>query len=180
LTPKKVLRQRTFYVFWFTFLFLGIAISYINAMGKTFGQTFISDDHFLAQIVSFSSLFNAGGRILWGRIMDKTSFRLSMRMLCTIFTVLLATMPLTSYTGKIGYPIWIWLIYLTFSGAYSVMPTGTEKAFGSTHYSSNYGMVFSCQAISGSLMAAVNGLMLDTFGYTGCFLTMAAITSLGK
>ena len=42
---------------------------------KTFGQTFIKDDRFLAIIGSTSNFFYAFGRLFWGFLMDKTSFK---------------------------------------------------------------------------------------------------------
>ena len=65
-------------VFWLIYFFNTIAIGYINAMYKSFGQTFIKDDHFLAQIGSFAAVFNCLGRVAWGRLMDKTSFKVIM------------------------------------------------------------------------------------------------------
>lgn len=73
----EVIKEKTFHILWLIYFFNTIAIGYINAMGKSFGQTFIRDDHFLAVIVSLAAIFNASGRIVWGRLMDLTSFRVS-------------------------------------------------------------------------------------------------------
>ncbi|XP_068240494.1 oxalate:formate antiporter-like isoform X2 [Palaemon carinicauda] len=178
LGPKQVLRNKLFYMLWFIYMFNGIAISYVSAMYKTFGQTFIKDDHFLAMVGSLAALFNASGRILWGRIMDKTSFKTTLRILSTLFSILLCTIPLTKHMGKPGYTVWVWCIYLTFSGIFAIMPTVTEKAFGSKNYAANFGLIFSCQAVSSPLMAVLNQLMLDAIGFTGSFLTMAGVVLL--
>ncbi|XP_068220917.1 uncharacterized MFS-type transporter YhjX-like isoform X2 [Palaemon carinicauda] len=178
LKPKEVIRNKTFYVFWVIYLFNTIAIGYINAMYKSFGQTFIQDDHFLAKIGSLAAVFNCIGRVAWGRLIDKTSFKVSMRLLAVMLAVLFATLPLTKYLGKAGFTSWIWLIFFTFSGTFVLMPTVTEKAFGAKYYSANYGLLFTSQAISGPLIATVNQTMLLAVGYTGCFLTIAAVLSL--
>ncbi len=44
---------------------------------QTYGQTFIDDDYLLAVLGSLASVCNAGGRIVWGHLADKTSFRVS-------------------------------------------------------------------------------------------------------
>lgn len=175
LRPKELIRHKTFYVFWLIYLFNTIAIGYINAMYKSFGQTFIHDDHFLSKIGSFAAIFNAGGRVMWGRLMDKTSFKVSMLLLATVLCILFGTFPLTIYMGKVGFTIWVWLIFLTFSGTFVLMPTVIEKAFGAKHYSANYGLLFTSQTFSGPLVAAVNQSMLHAVGYTGCFLTVSAV-----
>ncbi|KAG7153850.1 Major Facilitator Superfamily-like protein 2 [Homarus americanus] len=139
LRPVQMIQTKTFYIFWMLYLLNTIAIGYINAMYKSFGQTFISDDHYLAGIGSFAAIFNAVGRIVWGRLMDKTSFRTAIRILTLMLTLLFATMPLTKHMGKVGFTGWV---------------------------------------VSGPLLAAVNQLMLNAVGYTGCFLTISGILSL--
>uniref|UniRef100_A0A0P4W9N0 Major facilitator superfamily (MFS) profile domain-containing protein n=2 Tax=Scylla olivacea TaxID=85551 RepID=A0A0P4W9N0_SCYOL len=175
LKPREVIKHRIFWRLWLIYFFNTIAIGYINAMGKSFGQTFIKDDHFLAVIVSMAAVFNAGGRVVWGRLMDITSFRVAMRMVTSILTVLFATMPLTVYLGKGGFTIWLWAIFFTFSGTFVLMPTAVEKTFGADHYSANYGLLFTSQTVSGPLIALGNQLLLTTFGFIGCFEVVAVI-----
>ncbi|XP_042863506.1 oxalate:formate antiporter-like [Penaeus japonicus] len=175
LKPMEMIRNKTFYQFWLIYFFNTIAIGYINAMYKSFGLSFILDDHFLAVIGSLSAIFNAVGRVFWGRLMDKTSFRVAMRLLSLLLAILFATLPLTSSMGKVGFAIWIWMIFFTFSGTFVLMPTVVEKAFGSQYYSANYGLLFTSQTISGPLVAALNHLMLDAVGYTGCFLSISGV-----
>ncbi|XP_045126339.1 oxalate:formate antiporter-like isoform X3 [Portunus trituberculatus] len=175
LKPQEVIKHRTFWMLWLIYFFNTIAIGYINAMGKSFGQTYIKDDHFLAVMISMAAIFNAGGRVAWGRLMDITSFRISMRMVTSLLTILFATMPLTVYLGKGGFMIWLWAIFFTFSGTFVLMPTAIEKTFGADHYSANYGLLFTSQTVSGPLIALGNQLLLTTFGFTGCFLVVAFI-----
>lgn len=42
---------------------------------QAYGQSFINDDYFLSLVGACSSLFNAIGRITWGIVADKFSFR---------------------------------------------------------------------------------------------------------
>lgn len=175
LKPREVIKHRTFWMLWLIYFFNTISIGYINAMGKSFGQTFIKDDHFLAVMVSMAAIFNAGGRVVWGRLMDVTSFRVAMRLLTTILTLLFATIPFTVYMGKEGFTFWLWAIFFTFSGTFVLMPTAIEKAFGAEHYSANYGLLFTSQTVSGPLIALGNQLLLTAFGFTGCFMVVAII-----
>ena len=63
---------------YFMFFCNCVTVNFIGALYKAFGQTFIHDDFFLALIGSISSVFNAGGRIVWGVLTDRTSFKLIM------------------------------------------------------------------------------------------------------
>jgi hypothetical protein len=60
---------------WTTFFFNQQAVGYITTMYKAYGQSFITNDQFLAIVGSVSSIFNTLGRMFWGGFADKTSFR---------------------------------------------------------------------------------------------------------
>ena len=47
----------------------------IAALYKAFGQTFIRDDLFLGVLGSITSVFNCTGRLFYGTIMDKASYK---------------------------------------------------------------------------------------------------------
>lgn len=178
LRPMEMIKTRTFYTLWLIFFFNTIGIGYINAMYKSYGQTFIKNDLLLAQVGSFAAIFNCAGRIFWGKLMDKTSFKFSMRILSFCLCLLFATLPLTEQMGEVGFTGWIWAIFFTFSGTFVLMPTVAEKAFGSTHYTANYGLFFISQVVSGPLIAVGNQVLLHTIGFSGCFLVVAAVISL--
>ncbi|KAK4307643.1 hypothetical protein Pmani_020600 [Petrolisthes manimaculis] len=179
LRPREILYEKCFYIFWFIYFFNTIAVGYINAMYKTYGLTFIHDDHFVSLVGSLAAIFNAGGRVCWGRLMDHTSFRIAMRLLCIILMLLFASLPITQHLGsKVGFALWLWFIFFTFSGTFVLMPTVVDKAFGARYYAANYGLIFTSQAVSGPLIALLNELMLDSLGYTGCFLTVASLIAL--
>ncbi|XP_018011834.1 uncharacterized MFS-type transporter YhjX [Hyalella azteca] len=175
LTPRQMLRTRLFYHLWLIYLINTIAIGYINATYKSFGQTFLKDDFFLATVGALAAIFNASGRLFWGRLMDATTFKTSMCCLTCSLCVLFSTLPLTPLTShpSAAYAAAVWCVFFTFCGTFVLMPTVTEKAFGARHYTTNYGLLFTTQVLSGVLVASLNQLLLHAIGYTGCFLTVA-------
>ena len=44
-------------------------------MYKAYGQTYISDDHFLSVVGAVAAVFNAGGRVFWGNLSDAYGYR---------------------------------------------------------------------------------------------------------
>ena len=60
----------------------------VAALYKAFGQTFIYDDHFLSIIGAICSFFNCAGRLMYGLIMDKTSYKVAMSIESIILTLL--------------------------------------------------------------------------------------------
>uniref|UniRef100_T1IZR5 Major facilitator superfamily (MFS) profile domain-containing protein n=1 Tax=Strigamia maritima TaxID=126957 RepID=T1IZR5_STRMM len=74
-TPKQMLCYRQFYILWFTFFFNIQIVNYVVSMYKSFGQTFIKDDQFLATVGAAAAVFNAVGRIIWGLLIDKFNYK---------------------------------------------------------------------------------------------------------
>ena len=63
---------------------------------------YIPDDQFLSMVGSISAVFNCSGRLLYGFIMDKTSYRIGMSIEAVLLTLLVSTFYLTSLVGTGG------------------------------------------------------------------------------
>merc|ERR1719219_440371 len=131
LTPKELLSTREFYMLWLIMFFVTSAVNMVSTMYKAFGQTFIHHgDHFLAMVGSVAAIFNSGGRVMWGTIMDKTSFKPCMQVMQLLLTALFLSLLLVEWGGRLLFPVWIWCIYLTFCGTFSMVPSITSQMFG--------------------------------------------------
>merc|ERR1719312_1849716 len=97
---KKAFRRKELYLLWVTRLSVVLITQVIANIYKTFGQTFIYDDHFLSTVGSVSSFFNCSGRLLYGLIMDKTSYKVGMSIEAIFLTLLMSTFYLTSLVGN--------------------------------------------------------------------------------
>ena len=71
----------------------------ISAYYKAFGLTFIKDDMFLSVVGSITSVFNCSGRLLYGMIMDKFAYKVSMTIEACLLVILMSTFYLTSLIG---------------------------------------------------------------------------------
>ena len=71
--------------------------------------------------------------------------QVAMMCLCCLFTVLMLTLGVTSLGGRWMFMLWVGLLFLAFSGSFSLMPTATARSFGHAHYPRNYGLVFTCE-----------------------------------
>ncbi|KAK3095100.1 hypothetical protein FSP39_010342 [Pinctada imbricata] len=109
---------------------------------QAYGQTFIDNDHFLAIVGSFSAVFNGLGRIMWGHLADRFCYKTAMVFSCGLFSALILSFGLTSLAGEGLYFIYVCLLFLCFSGNFSLLPTATAKTFGKKYYPVIYGMVF--------------------------------------
>uniref|UniRef100_A0A0L8H9V1 Major facilitator superfamily (MFS) profile domain-containing protein n=1 Tax=Octopus bimaculoides TaxID=37653 RepID=A0A0L8H9V1_OCTBM len=142
-----------------------------------FGQTFIQDDRFHSLVGAFASLCNAGGRILWGAIADRTSFRTAQLAITSLLTCLYSTFIITEYGGKPLFFIWVCLIFLTFSGSFSTFPSCTMRCFGEQYYSINYGLLFTSQAMTAIIGSLLSENLLPLIGWMGLFFVAAVISA---
>ncbi|CAB4070479.1 unnamed protein product [Lepeophtheirus salmonis] len=109
---KEALKTKEFYILWMTRLCAVLITQVIGGFYKTFGQEFIFDDHYLALVGAISSIFNCSGRLFYGFIMDKSSYKIlfgvkndfeSPKELCKIFLDFNETIPLTMVSNFTGY-----------------------------------------------------------------------------
>ncbi|VDN99003.1 unnamed protein product [Rodentolepis nana] len=143
--PLQCLRRHEFYFLWIIMLCNIIPITLITASFKLVGQIYISDDRFLSGVATASSLFNSGGRIMWGAICDRFSFKGPLSVMLITWAIILFTFPyiVQVQTGSmVIYAIWVSLLFLCLSGTFVLMPGATSRVFGPDYMAVNYGMVF--------------------------------------
>ena len=68
---------------------------------KTYGLTFINDDHFFAWVGILANIFNGAGRIVWGIVYDKLNFKRTYLIMVVIVGSVTACLPVLPYLGKI-------------------------------------------------------------------------------
>ncbi|XP_067670578.1 L-lactate transporter-like [Haliotis asinina] len=177
--PQKVLKSKNFYLLWLIFLFGGEGIVFVSSQYKKYGQTFISDDHFLAIVGSVSSVFNAGGSIFWGFMMDRFSFKIAARCIYIAFACLIASFLGCEYTDRAMFFAWVCLIFFAFSGVFSIMPPAIARMYGNTYVGVNFGLLFTSQIITGATSAFLGQILKDSIGWHGLFFLSTGFTAAG-
>ena len=125
----------------------------MSNFSKSFGLTFINDDHFFASVAIFQNIANGLCRIVWGFSYDKIGFKkcfLIIGSAVTLGTALLPVLPLMgqgSVAAKAGYAAVMILLYGTFPGIYAIVAAAVADAFGPLHYKANFGLLFT-QAVA--------------------------------
>lgn len=98
-TPCEAFTRKELYLLWVTRLSVVMMSQVISAFYKAFGQTFIKDDQFLAIVGAITSVFNCSGRLVYGLIMDKFSYKIAMSVESVLLILLLSTFYVTSLIG---------------------------------------------------------------------------------
>ena len=167
LKPLQMLKKLNFYFLWIMMFTAGFAVVFTATLYKFFGLSFIKDDHFLAIVGSAASICNCAGRIVWGLIADKVSYKFSLVLESGIMSIFLLTFYATSAVGKSTYFIWVCVIFFCVGGVFSLFPTAIARSFGAKYMSINYGLLFTSQLFSSviaSLLFTTVQHMLDWMG----------------
>ena len=208
-TLGEALKRREFYLLWVTRLSVVMLSNVVSAYYKVFGQTFIRNDKFLSLVGSISSIFNCAGRLLWGFIMDRIGYKMSMSILAILLVMLMSTFYITSFIGvqnpvsteplvmtnltlaspslrspeelktqtnlttKAVYAVWVWAIFLTFPGTFSMQPAATTQTFGQRHGGSIYACLFSSDVINNLLVALLLPRIIEAYGWLCLFLVVS-------
>ena len=176
--PSEAMRTVKFWEIWGTFLLVGLTTTFMSSYWKVFGQSFISDDHFLVLAGSVSSVCNGVFRPLWGMLMDKWTYRRAMPFLCLCTALLIGTLSLTAKLPQAFFFLWICLIYLCMGGFYAMFPAYTSLSFGTLYLTSNYGYVFTNQFISAFCSAFFVNAFITILGNTGITIFLAIMVLL--
>jgi len=172
-TPKQALQRKEFYMLWLTRFCAVLITQSVSGFYKAFGQTFIQDDHFLSFVGAVSSVFNCSGRLFYGVLMDKTSYKTAMTVEMILLTGLVCSLSATPALGKVGFTVCIWGIYATFPGTYSTQPAVTTQTFGHKFGGTIYGFLFTSDIINNLLVGALSRTLLDYGGWLGFFSTLS-------
>ncbi|XP_037094030.1 uncharacterized MFS-type transporter YhjX-like [Pollicipes pollicipes] len=171
---SQALRTRQFYQLYITFLFNTITIGFINPLWKAYGQKNIADDHFLAFVGSLAAVFNSLGRVMWGALCDRTSYRAAMLCSCCVLCATFATMQLTPMGGRWMFAIWVWLVYVSFSANFCLIVTAVANTYGLQHAGPIYGLIFSSSVISSPVAVGLANIFLSKLGFPTMFMIQAS------
>ncbi|XP_067669940.1 uncharacterized MFS-type transporter YhjX-like [Haliotis asinina] len=178
LSPLQVLKTRSFYTLWTCFLLNGQGVVFLSSLYKDYGQTFIQNDVFLAVSGAFASVFNFSGRMFWGFIADRYSFKIAMMCLCTSFSCLMITFNATRVGKEALYFIYVCLLFGTLAGNYSLFSVAAARSFGEKHYPINFGLVFTSQTITAPVGAVLASQLKTQIGWFAMFGMIAGFSFL--
>ncbi|CAI2352623.1 unnamed protein product [Caenorhabditis sp. 36 PRJEB53466] len=170
MTPSEMLRSPTFFCLFAALFCCSFYANMFYNLYKTYAESFIDDDMFMAMAFSVASVANAIARIGWGYLTDRTSFQISLSIATCLASVFLLTMPLAKSFGKLAYLFWLVGTFICMGATHALFITATVKCFGSRHKANNYGYLIISTTMSGILLAGVSQFYLHTIGYTYLFI----------
>jgi OFA family oxalate/formate antiporter-like MFS transporter len=172
--PAEMLRTRQFWLLWGTYL-IGCAaglmiIMKASPIWESFaltapgaGTDYLSYNQIAsagALAVSILAIFNALGRIIWGKVSDiagRKSTLISMFLLCT-----LTMLTFNNFKQFPAFLAGISVVGLCFGGFLAVFPAVTADYFGTKNYGANYGWMFSAYGVGGLLGPYLAAALMKT------------------
>ncbi|KNC75844.1 hypothetical protein SARC_11635, partial [Sphaeroforma arctica JP610] len=161
LAPSKVFVSRDFVLLYLCFGLCGWGSTFVSANWKLFGNSpegaHISSDLFLSSVGACASIFNALGRIVYGRLFDFYGFRRTATALTSVFTFLLLTFYCTRFLGKAAFFAWVCGLFSSLGGVYAIFPGSVVKKWP---YKPGviYGVLFTANivvTVAGSIVAPI-------------------------
>ena len=71
ITLLKFKVYKNFIQTWIGFFSISMCVATVATISKSFGLTFINDDHFFSHIAIFQNILNGLTRIIWGCLYDR-------------------------------------------------------------------------------------------------------------
>ena len=130
--------------------------------------------------VAILAIFNAAGRIFWGKISDIIDRPRAMMMM--FLAQGMAFMILVSIQSSWGIVVASAWVGLNFGGIFSMFPSATSDYFGLKHFGVNYGWIFTAYGVAGIMGPVVGGVIFAVtqeyilaFVFSGILCFVAAL-----
>jgi OFA family oxalate/formate antiporter-like MFS transporter len=200
LTWREMLNTPLACMLWLTFIFGAtsglMAIGQWKPMmgavlkGKTFAPEWMGGFGRFVEPVGILAIFNALGRIFWGRVSDWIDRPRAMMIM--FLAQGMAFMLLISVESHLAVFLASAWVGLNFGGNFALFPSATADYFGTKNFGMNYGWIFTAYGVAGILGPVVGGVLFDVtqqymmaFVFAGvlCFLAAGCsvvVWSLGR
>ncbi len=166
---KEMLNTPLACMLWLTFIFGAtsglMAIGQWKPMmgsilqGKTFAPAWMGTFGRFVEPVGILAIFNALGRIFWGKISDVVDRPRAMMMM--FLAQGMAFMLLVSVQSHFAVFLASAWVGLNFGGNFALFPSATADYFGTKNLGMNYGWIFTAYGVAGMLGPVVGGVLFD-------------------
>ncbi|MFW5988191.1 MAG: OFA family MFS transporter [bacterium] len=179
--PKKMLKSKSFYALWTTFVIGTIIGLMAIAISGPVAEELVNLDSTTASIyVSLFAIFNGIGRPIFGALTDK--FKAKKTAVISFSLIILASllMIINNSGSPILYFISFAIFWLNLGGWLAIAPAATSYFFGKENYSKNYGYLFTAYGVGAVIGNLFSGRIRDLMGsYQFVFYPTLVIAAFG-
>lgn len=168
-SPTEMLKTYPFYLLWFMFLFGSMSGLMVISFAVDIGvDVFHLDSERAANAILVIALFNAAGRIVWGRISDRIGRLNTLMCVYGLTAITLLYMSL----GIMNYPMFLAttsIMGFCFGGYLALYPSVTADYYGTKNLGINYGLMYQGYGIS----AFVGAFLVNLLPFQIAFIVAA-------
>jgi OFA family oxalate/formate antiporter-like MFS transporter len=178
--PGEMLSSLSFYLVWIMYFFGCIAGLMIIAQTSPIGQELVGLTPKVAALaVGTLAIFNALGRIFWGRLSDALGRKRTLFLMLVINGVAILLYNVIE-VFPLYYWIGIYIVGLCFGGYLAIFPAITADFYGTKNIGINYGLVFTAYGVGGLLGTLFAPRVLEiTKSYSMAFTVTGILCLLG-
>lgn len=139
-TAIDLLKSPLFYLIWTCVFFGGIPNVLLVNYYKLYGQQWIHDDHFLANMGITIVIASCFLKVLAGMALDRFAFKSCFMLIMSVQTITMSFICFTVMVDKLFY-LFIVLFGTIGNSMFIYLVAVTTKLFGKTHISTNFGLL---------------------------------------
>lgn len=164
LAPQEMMKTGTFYAMWTCFIIGTFSGLMIIGLSSTYAQEIINlTPAKAAMFTSFFAIFNGIGRPIFGALTDK----LGTKKTITLSYSLIITAGILSLVFKgnaFFFGLAFAIMWMNLGGWLAIVPASAINLFGKSHYTVNYGILFTAYGVGALMQGFVSGYIKEHFG----------------
>ena len=130
--------------------------------GRTFAPEWMGGFGRFLEPVGILAIFNALGRVFWGKVSDRIDRpRAMMMMFLAQGMAFMMLVSVESHFAVFAASAWVGL---NFGGNFALFPSATADYFGTRNLGVNYGWIFTAYGVAAILGPVVGGVLFDATG----------------
>lgn len=179
--PKNMLKSKSFYALWTTFVIGTIVGLMAIAISGPVAEELINLSASEASIyVSLFAIFNGIGRPFFGALTDKLKAKKTAIISFSLIIIASFLMIINHSGSALLYFISFAIFWLNLGGWLAIAPAATSYFFGKKNYSQNYGYLFTAYGVGAVIGNLFSGSIRDIMGsYQFVFYPTLIIAALG-
>ncbi len=181
LSRRQMVRTSSFYALWGTYTIGCLAGLMAIGISAPVGQQVAQLTPLMAAIsVSVFAIFNGVGRPIFGWLTDRITPRNAAALSFVLILAASALLYLWGSGRPLVYLVSFSILWMNLGGWLAIAPTATATLFGTLHYGTNYGLIFTSYGIGALLGNTLAGMIHDVLGgYLPVFLPVMALAAAG-
>ena len=181
LTPLQMLKTPQFYLIYVVFIGMASGYLLVTAQTKPFAKEYGLAANIVVLAITFNSIGNGLGRVVWGALSDKLGREKSMLIDFLICAAAVALLPILG-SNPIMFIVLLFIAMFSFGPIFAFFPPITADRFGTAYLATNYGIVYSAKGVGGVVGGWISSFIILSLGWSFTFYgaaTLCVISAIG-